>query len=367
MSWSNQGGPWRSGQGPWGQGPSGAQPPGDLEEILRRIQGYLGGFAPGGGGATGRWAIFAVLVVAILWIVWGFYSVQPNEVGINLVLGRYTGKTSAGLNYNWPSPIGSVIKVPVWVQKITPIGLRGDSDDADVVAARAGAPEESLMMTSDLNIVDVKFRVIWQIDPAKPEDFVFNIRQPEETVKAVAESVMREVVGLKTIDGILTSDRKVIEPDVQTRMQAVLDGYRAGVLVRQVQLQSVDAPAQVLSAYRDVTAAQQDQQRLVNEADTYANRVVPEAEGSASRIVLEAKAYREQTVAEAKGQTSRFNQVYDQYKNAPGVTRERMYLETMERVLSGMQKTILDVSGVAAPVPYLALDAVQARPAGAAK
>jgi membrane protease subunit HflK len=366
MSWSNQGGPWRSGQGPWGSGPSGPQPTGDLEEILRRLQGYFRGIAPGGGGPTGRWVIFAGLVLIILWFAWGFYTVQPNEVGINLVFGRYTGKTAAGLNYNWPSPIGSVIKVPVWVQKITLVGIRGEGEDAEVVS-RASAPEESLMMTSDLNIVDVKFRVIWQVDPAKPEDFVFNIRRPEETVKAVAESVMREVVGLKTIDGILTTDRKAIEPDVQTRMQKVLDGYSAGVLIRQVQLQSVDAPAQVLSAYRDVTAAQQDQQRAVNEADTYANRVVPEAEGAASRIVLEAKAYREQTVADAKGQTSRFNQIYDQYKNAPGVTRERMYLETMERVLGATQKTVLDVSGMAAPVPYLPLDQLPAKPAGGAK
>jgi membrane protease subunit HflK len=366
MSWSNQGGPWRSGQGPWGQGPSGAQPPSDLEEILRRVQGFFRGIGAGGG-PTGRWAIFAVLVAVILWFAWGFYTVQPNEVGINLVLGRYTGKTAAGLNYNWPEPIGTVIKVPVWVQKITPIGYRSDADDSDAVVARAGAPEESLMLTGDQNIVDVKFRVSWQIDPAKPEDFVFNIRRPEETVKAVAESVMREVVGLKTIDGILTTDRKVIEPDVQKRMQYVLDSYKAGVLIRQVQLQSVDAPAQVLSAYRDVTAAQQDEQRMVNEAETYANRVVPEAEGASARIILEAKAYREQTVADANGQTSRFNQVYAQYKNAPGVTRERMYLETMERVLGGMQKTILDVSGAAAPVPYLSLDALQAKPAGAAK
>lgn len=366
MSWSNQGGPWRSGQGPWGQGPSGPQPPGDLEEMLRRLQAFLRGLTPGGG-SPARWALFGGLIVVILWLLWGFYTVQPNEVGINLVLGRYTGKTAAGLNYNWPAPIGSVIKVPVWVQKITRVGLRGD-EDSDMVAARSGAPEESLMLTSDLNIVDVKFRVIWQIDPAKPEDFVFNIRRPEETVKAVAESVMREVVGLKTIDGILTTDRKVIEPDVQRRMQYVLDSYKAGVLIRQVQLQSVDAPAQVISAYRDVTAAQQDEQRMVNEAETYANRVVPEAEGSAARIVLEAKAYREQTVADAKGQTSRFNQVYEQYKNAPAVTRERMYLETMEHVLGGMPKTILDVSGVAAPLPYLSLDQLQPnKPAGAAK
>ena len=358
MSWINQNGPARSSR-PWGNGP---QAPDRVEQVLRRFQDYL--LRPGPGGAPTRKVILGGLIVVILWFAWGFYTVQPNEVGINLVLGRYTGKTSAGLNYNWPAPIGSVIRAPVWVQKIT---LIGDPDDAARVAPRAIEPEESLMMTSDLNIVDVKFRVIWQIDPAKPEDFVFNIRRPEETVKAVAESVMREVVGLKTIDGVLTTDRKAIEPDVLSRMQGVLNNYKSGVLIRQVQLQSVDAPAQVISAYRDVTAARQDEQRLVNEAETYANRVVPEAEGSAARVVLEAKAYLEQTVADAKGQTSRFNQVYEQYKNAPAVTRERLYLETMERVLGGMQKTILDVAGAAAPVPYLPLDQLEAKPAGAAK
>ena len=196
------------------------------------------------------------------------------------------------------------------------------------------------MLTGDKNIVDVHFRVNWQIDPAKPEDYVFNILNPRETVKAVAESIMREVVGLKTIDGILTTDRASVEADVQKRMQDLLNTYRAGVLVKQVQLQSVDAPSEVLSAYRDVTAAQQDQQRAVNEAETYANKVVPEAEGGAARIVAEAKAYREQTILEAKGQTSRYTQIYDQYKKAPGVTRERMYLETMERVLGPMDKTM---------------------------
>jgi modulator of FtsH protease HflK len=369
MSWNNQGGgPWRSGQGPWGQGPGGVQPPGDLEEALRRLQAGLRGLIPGGGGFAGRGVIFFILVAILLWFAWGFYTVQPNEIGINLVFGRYTGKTAAGLNYNWPWPVGAVIKAPVSDQKITEVGYRGEPDVAvENGRSRSEAPEESLMLTGDQNIVDVQFRVSWQIDPAKPEDFVFNVRHPEETVKAVAESVMREVVGLKTIDGILTSDRKSIEPDVQNRMQKVLNDYHAGVLVQQIQLQSVDAPAQVLSAYRDVTAAQQDKQRAVNDADTYANRVVPEAKGAAARIRLEAEAYRQQTVAEATGQTSRFNQVYAQYKNAPGVTRERMYLETIERVLGAMDKTILDTNGVGPPVPYLSLDALQHKPAGAAK
>ncbi|MGD0187291.1 MAG: FtsH protease activity modulator HflK [Roseiarcus sp.] len=365
MSWNNQGGgPWRSpGQGPWGQGPGGSPPPSDLEELLRRIQQGLRGIVPGGGGGGfgPRGFVLLALAALLIWFALGtFYSVQPNEVGINLVFGRYTGKTAAGLNTNWPWPVGTVIKVPVWDQQITDVGYRGGPEGADILA-------ESQMLTGDQNIVNVRFRVIWQIDPAHPEYFVFNILNPSETVKAVAESIMREVVGLKTIDGVLTSDRKSIEPDVRDRMQKVLEGYNAGVLIKQVQLQSVDAPTEVIPAYRDVTAAQQDQQRAVNDADTYANRVVPEAEGAAARILAEAKAYREQTILQAKGQTARYNQIYAQYKNAPGVTRERIYLETMERVLGSMNKTILDASGASAPVPYIAVEPLQQNPAGAAK
>lgn len=364
MSWNNNGGgPWRSsGQGPWGQGPGG-QPPSDLEDAIRKLQNGLKNLTPGGVGgfSGGRGLVLVALVAILVWLAFGtFYSVQPNEVGLNLVFGRFTGKTGPGLNMNWPAPIGQVIRVPVADQQITEVGYRGES--------RTESLAESQMLTGDQNIVNVHFRVSWQIDPAHPEDYVFNVLNPRETVKAVAESIMREVVGLKTIDGILTSDRKSIEPDVQNRMQKVLDDYKVGVLVRQVQLQSVDAPAQVIPAYRDVTAAQQDLQRAVNDAETYANRVVPEAEGQASRILAEAKAYREQTTLEAKGQTSRYDQIYDQYKKAPGVTRQRMYLETMERVLSGMPKTILDAgTGAGAPVPYIAIDPQSGKPAGAVK
>jgi membrane protease subunit HflK len=365
MSWNNQGGggPWRSsGPGPWGQGPSGPPRPNDLEEAIRRLQQNLRGLTPGG--LTGRGIAAIVLALALIWLAFGtFYTVQPNEIGLNLVFGRYTGRTLPGLNMNWPWPVGSVIKVPVQDQQITEVGYRGDSRGGDNLV-------ESQMLTGDQNIVNVHFRVSWQIDPAHPEYFEFNVLNPRETVKAVAESIMREVVGLKTIDGILTSDRKSIEPDVQARMQKVLDDYRVGVLIKQVQLQSVDAPAQVISAYRDVTAAQQDQQRAVNDAETYANRVVPEAEGAAARIVAEAKAYREQTILDAKGQTARYDQIYAQYKKAPGVTRERMYLETMERVLGGMSKTFIESGngGAGAPIPYLAVEPPQNKPAaGAAK
>src|SRR5271154_286771 len=367
MSWNNQGGGRSPGRGPWGQGPFGPPPTGDLEEIIRRVQEALAKLTPGGSGGPkgkgfgGRGALFLVLAAVLLWFAWGtFYTVQPSEVGINLVFGRYTGKTAAGLNTNWPWPIGSVIKVPVWDQQITEVGYRGGPDSLDNLA-------ESQMLTGDQNIVNVRFRVIWQIDPADPEDYVFNILYPKETVKDVAESIMREVVGLKTIDGVLTSDRKSIEPDVRDRMQKVLDDYHAGVLVKQVQLQSVDAPAQVISAYRDVTAAQQDLQRAVNDADTYANRVVPEAEGRAAAIIAGANAYKAQTILEATGQTQRYNQIYAQYKNAPGVPRERIYLERMERVPGGINKPIRDSAGASPPVPYIALDPLQNKPAGSAK
>lgn len=362
MSWNNQGGgPWRpQGQGPWGQGSGGGQPPSDLEDAIRRLQQGLRNLTPGGvGGGPGlRSVALIVLALVVIWL--GFaslYEVQPNEVALNLVFGHYTGKTGPGLNWNWPAPIGAVYHVPVSDQQLTEVGYSARSTDNLA---------ESQMLTGDQNIVGVHFRVVWQIDPAHPEDYVFNVANPPATVKAVAESVMREVVGLKTIDGILTTDRKSIEPDVQTRMQNVLNDYHIGVLVKQVQLQSVDAPAQVVSAYRDVTAAQQDLQRAVNDAETYANRVVPEAQGQASRILAEANAYKDQTKLEALGQTARYRQIYTQYKNAPGVTRERIYLETMERVLGGMSKTLMDTNGSASPVPYIALDP-QGKPAGAAK
>jgi len=371
MSWNNQGGgPWRSpGQGPWGQGPTGPQPPSDLEEWLRRLQQGLRGLTPGGGGGgagavgggAGRLILVGALIVLVAWFALGsFYTVQPNEVGLNLVFGRYTGKTAAGLNSNWPWPIGAVIKVPVFDQQISEVGYSSEAGGGDILA-------ESQMLTGDQNIVNVHSRVIWQIDPAHPEDFVFNILNPRETVKAVAESVTREVVGLKTIDGVLTTDRTSMEPDIQKRMQSVLNDYHSGVLVLQVQLQSVDVPAQVVSAYRDLTAAPQDKQRAINDAYSYANKVVPEAKGAASRILNDAEAYKSQTILDAQGQTQRYNYISAQYKLAPGVTRERMYLETMERVLGGMSKTILDAPGASPPVPYLALEPSPEKPAGAAK
>ena len=360
MPWNNQsggGGPWKpGGPGPWGQGNgpsnnnSNGTPP-DMEALMRQVRERFSRLIPGGGFSGG--GILALLLAgAIIWGLTGFYTVGANEVGLNMVFGAYKGKTQSGLNYNWPYPIGAVRKLAVTDRNATDIGsvpsFQGRSSQ--------DLPEESLMLTGDENIADVKFRVIWQIDPVHPEDYAFNLVNPRETVKAVAESAMREIVGRSQIQRILTSERKVIEPAAQALIQKVLNEYKAGVAILQVQLLSVDPPQQVIAAFKDVTAAQQDLQRLRNVAEAYANRVVPEARGAAVAIVQSAEGYREQTVAEARGQAARFSQVYEQYRKAPDVTRQRLYLETMERVMGGMDKIIIDTQSGGGPVPYLPLD-----------
>jgi len=218
-------------------------------------------------------------------------------------------------------------------------------------------PEESLVLTGDENIVDIQFVVFWRIKDALK--YLFNIQSPEVTVKDVAESAMRDVVGQSNIQPLLTGARQKTEQAVQKLMQTVLDTYGAGVSIDQVQLQKVDPPAQVIDAFRDVQAARADKERLQNEAGSYANRVIPEARGEAERILQAARAYREQVVAEATGQTARFLKVYEEYKKAPEVTRTRMYLETMERVLGGTDKIILDSKGGQGVVPFLPLDQLQ--------
>lgn len=371
MPWSNQsgggsggGGPWgqrggSGGGGPWGGGPSGGGSPPDLEEILRRSQDRLKNLMPGGN-IGGRGIILGALLLIVLWLLTGWYVVRPNEVGLNLRFGKFIGKTGEGLNYNWPYPIGSVVKPQVTNVITTEVGFR--TVESVRASRQSDVIEESLMLTGDENIVDIDVIVQWQIDPAVPENYVFNIQDPPGTVKAVAESAMREIIGRRNIQPVLTTDRSVIETEVRQLMQETLNSYNAGVQIRLVQLQKVDPPQQVIDAFRDVQAARADQERLRNEAQTYANRVVPEARGRAAQLVQAAEAFKEQTVAEALGQASRFNAVYEQYKNAPGVTRERLFLETMERVMGGTDKIILDSTGGGqGVVPYLPLDQLQQR------
>ncbi len=372
MPWSNQGGgggPWGSGpKGPWGSGPQsgggGAQPP-DLEDLLRRSQDRLKTVLPGGS-FGGKIGIAAALIVALfLWGISGFFVVQPGELGVVMRFGKYVRDAPAGWGYTWPYPVGAVQKVNIERINRIDVGMR-IVDDARRGSTARDVPEESLMLTGDENIVDVDFAVLWKIKPeGGAGQFLFNIQNPEGTVKAVAESAMREVVGRSNIQPILTGARQNIENAVQELMQKTLDDYHSGILITQVQLQKVDPPTQVIDSFRDVQAARADLERAQNEAQTYANRVVPEARGRAAQIMQNAEAYREQTVAEATGQTARFNQIYQEYAKAPQITRQRLYLETMERLLSGTEKIILDpgAGGGQGVVPYLSLDQNRPRPA----
>jgi membrane protease subunit HflK len=365
MPWSNQGGgPWGSGggsKGPWGSGqpPSGPTPP-DLEEFLRRSQDKLRTVLMLPGGSLGGKGLSLILLAAIaIWGFSGFFRVDPDELGVVLRFGKYVREVQPGLNYHLPYPIETALTPQALRVNKIDIGMRVAADLRRGTTIRR-VPEESLMLTGDENIVDVDFSVLWKIKPNGVGDYLFNIQQPEGTVKAVAESAMREVVGRSNIQPILTGARQNIETGGQDLMQATLDNYGAGIQITQVQLQKVDPPSQVIDAFRDVQAARADLERSQNEAQTYANKVVPEARGRAAQITQNAEAYREQTVAEAKGATSRFLQVYDEYKKAPDVTRQRMYLETMERLFGGTDKIIMDSGG--GVVPYLPLDQLTRRP-----
>lgn len=320
------------------------------------------GIGPEDHGKAIRFIAFVFAFIFVCWAGSGFYTVQPNEVGLNVIFGRFVSKTDPGLHFNWPYPVGEVVKPSVTDRNALDVGFATRAENGRQNALSFNSfqsmsdlrdiPKESLMLTGDQNIADVKFRVIWQIDPLKPEAFVFNVRAPSETIKAVSESAMRELVGRTPIQRLLTADRSQIEPAAQTLIQDTLDKYNTGVKIIQVQLLPVDPPEQVIAAFKDVTVAQQDKDRLQNEAETYANQVVPQARGNAARIMREAEAYKAQTVAQAKGQASRFSQIYTEYKLAPQVTRERLYLEMMEQVLGATNKTILDSSLSNTVLPY---------------
>ena len=340
---------------------AGTTPP-DLEEILRRGQDKLRRVLPGGNLGGRGFALLALGALA-LWGFSGFFRVEPDELGVVLRFGKEVREVQPGLNYHLPYPIETVLTPKALRVNKIDIGMRVVDDIRRGGTTVRDVPEESLMLTGDENIVDVDFSVLWKVKPTGVGDYLFNIQNPEGTVKAIAESAMREVIGRSEIQPILTGARQTIETAVQDLMQKTLDHYGAGIIVQQVQLQKVDPPAQVIDAFRDVQAARADLERAVNEAQTYANRVVPEARGRVAQITQAAEAYRQQTVAEATGQTSRFLKIFEQYKKAPDVTRERMYLETMERVLGGTDKIILDSGpGGSGVVPYLPLNELSRPP-----
>lgn len=390
MSNQNGGGPWGGGGsrgggggGPWGGGggggpwgPSGGggnrgngggggggnmpQPP-DLEEAIRKGQDALRRFVPGGFGG-GRVFAIIVLVAVVLWIVSGFYRVLPDEQGVVTRFGAYEETTGAGLHWHLPYPIEEVTRPKVTRVNRVEIGFRSAGDQGRSDVSRQ-IPEEALMLTGDENIVDINFTIFWVISDAGR--YLFNVRDPEATVKAAAESVMREIVGQTPIASALAEGRGAIEARARTDLQAILDTYESGIQVTQAQLLKVDPPSQVVDAFRDVQRARADQERLRNEAEAYRNDIIPRARGEAEQLIQEAEAYKQEVVARASGDAQRFNDVYESYSSAKDVTVRRIYLETMEEVLGNANKLIIDQSASGSGVlPYLPLPELQKRPAG---
>jgi membrane protease subunit HflK len=326
----------------------------DLEKLLKHGQDKLKQVMPGGTGLPGPLLFLITMAVAAIIAFYAFtFRVDPDELGVVMLFGKPGRTELPGLHFRLPFPIQEVLLPKVTRQNIIDIGMRSD----ELARGVRSVPEESLMLTGDENIVDINFVVFWRIKDA--QKYLFNIQKPDVTVKEVAESAMRDIVGQSNIQPLLTAERQKTEQTVQKLMQDVLDSYGAGVSIDQVQLLKVDPPTQVIDAFRDVQAARADKERLQNEAGSYASKVVPEARGEAERILQAARAYKEQTVAEATGQTARFLQIYEEYKKAPEVTRKRIYLETIERVFGGTDKIILDSKGGQRIVPFLSLEQVR--------
>ncbi len=304
---------------------------------------------PGGFG-RGTGLIWALVAIVALWGLSGIYTVAPDEVGVVLRFGGFNRITQPGINYHLPNPIETVVKPPVTRINRIELGYRSSSESLRRVNAETA--NESLMLTGDQNIVDINFSVFWQIK--NPEQYLFDIRDHEGTVKVVAESAMREVIGQLPITAPLYESRTAIAQRTQTRMQELLDQYKSGVSVVQVQLLKADPPAEVIDAFNDVQRAKADQERAGNEADAYRNGIVPVARGDAARIVAEATGYKQQVVDLAQGDAQRFLSVLSAYKKAPDVTERRLYIETMEDVLKNAQKVVIDPQAKGL-IPYLPL------------
>jgi membrane protease subunit HflK len=325
----------------------------DGDDLAQKFQDRLKNIFGGDGKQDAKKPIILFIIGAIIvWALSGFYRVDADEQGVVLRFGKYTNMTQPGLNYHLPYPIESVMTPKVTRVNRVDIGFRSSGD-----VSRSGAiseiKEESAMLTGDENIVDINYSVFWVIKDAGK--YLFNVQDPQGTIKAVAETAMREIIARKKIQSILTQGRTDIETEAHKIMQQILDQYNSGVEVTQVQAQKSDPPAQVIDSFRDVQAAKADKERQQNEAQAYANDVIPRARGEAAKIVQDAEAYKREVVAQAEGEASRFIAIYNEYAKAKTVTQERIYLETMEKVLSGVNKIIIDKQSGSGVVPYLPL------------
>lgn len=345
----NNGGGW--GGGGWGGG-GGNRPP-DFEDVIRRGQERLRGVLPGGmGGARGLGILVAVAIV--LWLASGFYQVRPGQQGVVLRFGEWVNQgnlAGPGLHWHLPWPIETSVTPNVEEIRQIEIGYRGNAGRSNDI------PEESLMLTGDQNIIDIDFTVQWRVSNAG--QFLFNIREPEATIKIAAESAIRETIGRTDIQPALTDARFEVADVTRQTLQEILNEYQAGIAITEINLQDVQPPEPVIDAFEDVQRARQDLDRLRNQADAYRNKVIPEARGEAQRMIQEAEAYRERLINEAQGEAQRFLNVYEAYLQNPSVTTRRMYLETVQGVLRDTEKVIM--SGDSGAVPYLPLNELRGR------
>ena len=351
------------GGSPWGTPPGGGNgsgrgpiPP-NIDEVIRNIQEKIKRFFPSGSTGGNKPLLFGLIIIAIIWALSGLYRILPDEQGIVLRFGKFVSTTQPGLNYHFPYPIETVLTPKVTKVNRIDIGFRSGSDTGFSSAGVADVPEESLMLTGDENIVNIDFSVFWVIKDAGK--FLFKIQDPAATVKAAAETAMREVIAKSKLQSILTEGRSKIEIETQEIAQSLLDEYESGIQITQVQTQKADPPDQVIDAFRDVQAARADMERAKNEAQAYQNDVIPRARGEAAKILQQAEAYKKQVVAKAEGEASRFLAIYKEYSNAKRVTKERMYLETMEKVLAAVDKVIIEKNASTGVVPYLALPEIK--------
>ena len=353
--------PWKennNNDGPWGEPngrgdkPSKKKQSINFDTYFANLKDQIKKIFPGGG-RNKRNVLFACLIFFILWLLTGFYKVNANEQGVVLRFGEWVRTTSPGLHYHLPYPI-EIAKTPK-VTKVnkTEIGFRVIGTSQRMLL------EESLMLTGDENIVDINFSVFWIIDDAGK--FLFKLRNPEKSVKSVSESVMREVIGITPIVDALAAGRQEIETKSLSKIQIVLDNYESGVKITQLQLQKVDPPDQVIDSFRDVQRARADKEKVINEAIAYKNDLIPRARGEAEQILQEAEAYKREIVARSEGDADRFNSVLKAYKNNEDVTRNRIYLETLEKIFQNATKVIIDTKQGSGVLPYLPLPEIQKR------
>ena len=350
--------------GPWGGGGSGGgrRPPPDVDDIIRSGQEKFRSFFSGGKNSN---LIILLLVAAVaLWGLSGFYRVNTTQQGVVLRFGEWVGTTPPGLHYHIPAPIESVLTPDVTTVNKVEVGFRSLPRTRGNDAMR-NVPEEALMLTGDENIVDISFTVFWVIKDAG--EYLFNVRNPSQAVKSVAESAMRDVIGRTPINPILSEGKVEIADQAKRLIQNVLDGYKAGISIQQVRLNRTDPPEPVIEAFRDVQRARTDQQRLRNQAEAYRNDIIPRARGTAEKIIQAGRAYKEKVIVTAEGNAQRFLSVYDAYKTSKDVIRRRIYLETMEEVLADVNKVIIDDSaqGGDGVITYLPLPEIQKRAARA--